>query len=113
VKVELHGLDVFGHHGVGEEERAQGQTFLFDITLELREPAADALDATLDYREVRDTTRAVSDARAYQLLESLAAAVADAIVARFAVESATVRVRKPGVEWADWTAATASRERRS
>jgi dihydroneopterin aldolase len=53
----------------------------------------------------------VSDAREYQLIESLAAAAADAIVARFAVDSVSVRVRKPGIAWAEWTAATASRAR--
>jgi len=26
--VEIHGVEVFGHHGVGEQERRQGQTFL-------------------------------------------------------------------------------------
>ena len=37
--VELHGLEVFGHHGVLESEQREGQTFLFDITLEVEEPA--------------------------------------------------------------------------
>ena len=39
----------------------------------------------------------VSDGRAFQLLEALAAAVADALVARFPVERVRVRVRKPDV----------------
>lgn len=111
--VEIHGLEVFGRHGVGEAERRDGQSFLFDVTLELAEPREDAVDATVDYRAVRDTVRELSDARSYNLLESLAAAAADAIVARYAVDSATVRVRKPGVAWAEWTAATASRARPS
>lgn len=107
--VEIHGLEVFGRHGVGEAERRDGQAFLVDVTLEVDEPAEDAIGATVDYRAVRDALREISDARSYKLLESLAAAAADAIVTRFAVASATVRVRKPGVAWADWTAATASR----
>ena len=109
--VEIHGLEVFGHHGAGEEERTRGQPFLVDVTLELADPAKDELEATVDYRLVRDTVREVSDAREYKLIESLAAAAADAIVSRFEVESASVRVRKPGIRWAEWTAATASRAR--
>ena len=109
--VELHGVEVFGHHGAGEEERRRGQAFLFDVTLELADPAEDELEATVDYRLVRDTVREVSDAREYKLIESLAVAAADAIVSRFAVDSASVRVRKPGIAWAEWTAATASRAR--
>jgi dihydroneopterin aldolase len=113
VIVEIHGLEIVGRHGVGEAERRDGQPFLFDVTLELAEPAEDAINATVDYRAVRDAVRDLSDARSYKLLESLASATADAIVTRFDVDSVTVRVRKPGVAWADWTAATASRSRSS
>ena len=79
--VEIHGLEIFGRHGVGEAERRDGQSFLFDVTLEVAEPAEDEIGATVDYRAVRDTVRELSDARSYRLLESLAAAAADAIVA--------------------------------
>jgi dihydroneopterin aldolase len=113
VIVEIHGLEVFGHHGVGQTERQRGQQFLFDVTLEVHEPRGDELEATLDYRAVRDAVRELSDAKTYKLLESLAAAVADEIASRFGVDSVSVRVRKPGIAWAEWTAATASRERRS
>ena len=111
--VEIHGLELVGRHGVREEERRDGQTFLFDVTLDVPEPAEDAIGATVDYRAVRDTVRELSDARSYRLLESLAAAAAEAIVTRYPVASATVRVRKPGVAWAEWTAATACRSRSS
>jgi 7,8-dihydroneopterin aldolase/epimerase/oxygenase len=113
VIIEIKGLEVFGRHGAGDAEREAGQSFLFDVTFDVSEPAEDALDATVDYRTVRDTVREVSDERRYVLLESLAAATAEAIVARFPVAAATVRVRKPGVEWADWTAATVSRAQSS
>ncbi len=113
MKVEIHGLELHGFHGVNEDERRDGQAFLFDVTLEVAEPRVDAIDATVDYRAVRDCVREVSDAIAYRLLETLAAAVADAIVARFPVESAAVRVRKPGIAWAEWTGVTASRSRAS
>ena len=111
--VEIHGLEVFGRHGVNEDERRDGQQFLVDVTLEVPEPAEDSIDATVDYRAVCDAVRELSDAQSYKLLESLALAAAEAIVSRFAVDAATVRVRKPGIAWADWTAASASRARSS
>jgi dihydroneopterin aldolase len=107
--VEIHGLELHGKHGVNEGERRDGQTFLFDVTLEVAEPAEDTIGATVDYRAVRDCVREVSDAQAFHLLETLAAAVADTVVARFAVESVSVRVRKPGIAWAEWTGVTATR----
>jgi dihydroneopterin aldolase len=108
--VEIHGLEVFGRHGIGGAERRDGQSFLFDVTLNVSEPEVDAIDAAVDYRAVRECVRETSDAASYKLLESLAGATAEAIAARFpAAHSVTVRVRKPGVAWAEWTSATASR----
>jgi dihydroneopterin aldolase len=56
----------------------------------------------------------VSGGRQFQLLEAMAAAVADALVARFPLEGARVRVRKPEVRLeapVAWTAATVERRR--
>jgi 7,8-dihydroneopterin aldolase/epimerase/oxygenase len=107
--VELHGLEVFGRHGVNDDERRDGQTFLFDVTVEIAEPRVDSIDATVDYRRVRDIVRETSDAESYELLETLAANVADAIDQQLPVKKVRVRVRKPGIEWAEWTAVTVER----
>jgi dihydroneopterin aldolase len=109
VIVEVHGLELFGRHGASEDERRDGQSFLFDVTVDIEEPSDDSLDATVDYRRIRDVIQKVSDAQTYTLLEKLAAAAADAVSAELPVRSVRVRVRKPGVSWADWTAATAER----
>ena len=71
--VEVHGLELFGRHGVNDDERRDGQTFLFDVTLDINEPREDAIDATVDYRKVRDILAAVNEAESYRLLETLAA----------------------------------------
>jgi dihydroneopterin aldolase len=107
--IELRGLELFGRHGVGEDERREGQTFLVDVTLEIAEPRADDLDATYDYRRARDIVRDVNRRASYTLLETFAAAAADALAAEPRVVHARVRIRKPGVQWAEWTAVTAER----
>jgi len=109
VIVEISGLEVSARHGVNESERQTPQPFLFDVTLELPDPAEDAIEATVDYRSVRDAVRRTAESHSYKLLETLAAATAEALVAEFALDAVTVRVRKPGIAWAEWTAATASR----
>ncbi len=109
--LELHGLEVHGHHGVLDEERRDGQTFLLDLELEVEEPAADRIEDAVDYRLVAQEARRVSDSGPFDLVETLAAAVADALVAAFPVTRARVRVRKPrpaGVA-AEWSSATAER----
>jgi dihydroneopterin aldolase len=114
VTVELVGLEVFGRHGVDDDERERGRTFLYDVSLEIAEPAADRLDATVDYRAVADCVREVSDSREFRLIEALAAGVADALAARFPAERVCVRVRKAGIAPAglavEYSAATSVRE---
>jgi dihydroneopterin aldolase len=109
VIVEVHGLELFGRHGVNDDERRDGQSFLFDVTLEIDEPKEDSIDATVDYRRVRDIVKAVSDAKSYRLLETLAAAAADALLTELQSECVRVRVRKPGIAWAEWTGVTCER----
>ena len=110
IEVELHGLEVFGHHGVSETEQERGQTLLWDVAWRLGEVSQDDLSATVDYVEVAELVKEVSDARRFQLLESLAAAAADAIYERSSVQWVRVRVRKPDVDLpVEFTAATVER----
>jgi dihydroneopterin aldolase len=114
VIVELEGLEIFGRHGVLEDERRDGGTFLYDISLEVSEAAlSDRLEDAVDYREVAACVKEISDGRQFQLLEALAGAVADAIAERFPVEHVRVRVRKPDPRPAGlhvgYSAATAER----
>jgi dihydroneopterin aldolase len=98
VTVELHALRVFGHHGVHEHEKRDGQDFLFDVELDVGERGlSDRLEDAVDYSAVARAVREVSEARSYDLLEALAAAVADELLQRFAADRARVRVTKPAV----------------
>jgi dihydroneopterin aldolase len=115
VTVELYGLEVPGAHGVEEAERQAPQAFLYDLRLQVADAAtSDRLEDTIDYREVVRSVQELSDSRQFRLLEAMAAAVADTLVARFGLEAARVRVRKPGVKLeapVQWTAATVERRR--
>jgi 7,8-dihydroneopterin aldolase/epimerase/oxygenase len=98
VRIELDGIEIHGFHGVLDEEQRDGQVFRFDVAVDVAEPAEDDIDAAVDYRDLAACVREVSDATRFQLLESLAAAVADELKRRFPVERVTVRVGKPAVE---------------
>jgi dihydroneopterin aldolase len=107
--IQVHGLELFGRHGVNDDERRDGQTFIFDVWLEINQPREDAIDATVDYRRVRDIVNSVNEAKSYRLLETLAAAAADALNAELPLRKVRVSVRKPGVAWAEWTGVTCER----
>ena len=98
--IELTGIELFAFHGVLEHERREGQRFLVDLELDVADERAaetDRIADAVDYRDVVSAVVEVSDARAYHLLEAFAAALADGLVARFPLERARVRVRKPDV----------------
>ena len=116
VTVELYGLELEGAHGVEQEELERAQPFVYDLWLEVPdESTSDRLEDTVDYREVVGCVREVFDGRQFQLLEAMAATTAEALLDRFSLEAARVRVRKPEVELdapVEWTAATVERRRR-
>ena len=97
--IELIGLELHGRHGVLDEEAREGQRFLFDVTLDVESAASttDDIEDAVDYREVVALVREVSQGRRFNLLEALAQATADALVGRFPIRRAQVRVRKPDV----------------
>jgi dihydroneopterin aldolase len=98
MRIELRGLDVFGYHGVEEDEKRDGQQFLYDVELEVGDRGAnDRIEDALDYRLVAQAVREVSERR-FDLLEALASAVADTLMERFSPERLVVRVRKPQVK---------------
>jgi dihydroneopterin aldolase len=104
VRLELRGLHVFGYHGVEEEEKRLGQLFLFDIELEVGERGADdRLEGAIDYTKVASAVRELSNSRRFDLLEALAASVADHVYQKFSPERVSVRVRKPQVKPAGMT----------
>jgi len=98
--IELQGLEVWGYHGVLEEERRNGQRFLVDIEIEPSDAAAattDAIEDAVDYRRVVAVVQEVSGGTAFHLLEALATAIAEELLRRLPVARARVRVRKPDV----------------
>ncbi|HEV2592080.1 MAG TPA: dihydroneopterin aldolase [Gaiellaceae bacterium] len=105
--VELHGLEVFGYHGVLESERRDGQLFWFDVRLDVGDRGAtDRIDDAVDYRLVADVVRDVS-ARRFDLLEALAMATAGELYRAFSPAHVSVRVRKrPGDMPVEYSAVT-------
>ena len=108
--IELAGLELFGYHGVLEEERENGQQFWFDLELEVGEWGAnDRIEDAVDYRLVVDAVREVNEQR-FELLEALASTVAETVMSRFALARVKVRVRKrPAGLPLEYSAVTAER----
>ncbi len=97
-RIRLEGLRVRGHHGVLPAERRDGQDFLVDVVLhvDLR-PAGDEdnLALTVDYGELAERLAAVVAGPPVDLIETLAARLAQVCLEDAAVRTAEVTVHKP------------------
>jgi 7,8-dihydroneopterin aldolase/epimerase/oxygenase len=97
--VFVSGLLIHAHHGVMEHEAKVGQRFVLDLELALDLKAAarsDKLVDTVSYAAIVETASGAFTAQSHRLVEAAAGAVADALLAAFAVVSSVrVTVRKP------------------
>jgi dihydroneopterin aldolase len=96
-RIVIAGLRELGVHGVLPEEQTRPQPFEVDVELavDLTTPGtSDALDDTVDYSAVAEAVARVVKSERYQLLERLAAHIAEVCVADPRVTGVIVTVRK-------------------
>jgi dihydroneopterin aldolase len=99
-RITLTGLRVDGRHGVFEHEKRDGQTFVVDVTLWLdltTAAATDDLANTVDYGALAQLAAGIVAGEPRDLIETVAAEIADAVMARYAgaVHAVEVTVHKP------------------
>jgi len=97
-RIRLRGLRVHGHHGVLPAERELGQAFVVDADLEVDTRLAaetDTVAHTVDYAVLARTLAGIVGGGPVNLLETLAARLADACLADRRVIAAEVTVHKP------------------
>jgi dihydroneopterin aldolase len=97
-RITVRGMRFLGRHGVLLEERLEPQPFEVDVILRgdlSRAAASDELADTIDYGTVFTLAGEVVEGRSFRLIEALAGAIADAVLAGLPVADVEVRVRKP------------------
>lgn len=97
-RITLTGLELYGYHGVFPAEKRDGQRFVVDITvwLDLTAAAAsDDLTRTVHYGELAELAAGIVTGPPRDLIETVAAEIADDIMGRYPVHAAEVTVHKP------------------
>lgn len=97
-ELTITGIECFGHHGVFDHERRDGQVFVIDLTLGLDTgPAAasDDLRDTVDYGSLVANVKTAVESEPVDLIETLAARVATVCLSGGRVEWVRVTVHKP------------------
>ena len=97
--IRIKNAVFYAYHGVASDEQNLGGKFEVDVEMRSDLSAAfhtDSLKRTIDYEAVYELLRKAVTQRKYFLLEALAGAIADGLLAAFApLDEVTVTVRKP------------------
>lgn len=97
-RLAVLGIEAVGHHGVFEFEKRQGQTFRVDLVLGLDTRAAaesDNLTDTVDYGHLVAAVTKAIETDPVDLIEKLAARIADVCLADERVQWTEVTLHKP------------------
>ncbi|MHB8220986.1 MAG: dihydroneopterin aldolase [Acidimicrobiales bacterium] len=100
-RIEVRDLRVLGVHGVLPEERQRAQPFSVDIDAWVDLPAgvgSDVIGDTVDYGELVERAASVVASSSFQLIETLAGAVASSLLGtdrRVVAVAVTVRKLRP------------------
>jgi dihydroneopterin aldolase len=110
--IHIEQLEVLGRVGVTENERAHPQRLVFNVTTWLRKPFAqlgDDISDTANYSAIAHEVRAVTEAAAHHLIETLAEQIAQRLLELFPISKARVEVRKFVLPGSAFVSVTASR----
>jgi dihydroneopterin aldolase len=97
-RLSVTGIEAFGHHGVFDHERRDGQVFRVDLVLGLDTTAAavsDDLADTVDYGGLVGRVRTAVETEPVDLIETLAQRIAEVCLTDERVQWTEVTVHKP------------------
>lgn len=97
-RIELRGLRAFGHHGVFDHERRDGQEFVVDLTVWVDCAAAAASDDLIDtvhYGELAGNAVRIIEGPPRNLIETVVSEIADDVMTDPRITSVEVVVHKP------------------
>ncbi|MEU1998550.1 dihydroneopterin aldolase [Nocardia gamkensis] len=97
-RIELRGLRAYGHHGVFEHERRDGQEFLVDLTVWVDfavAAASDDLAATVDYGALAGRAVRIVEGEPRDLIETVVSEIADDVMTDPRIRSVEVVLHKP------------------
>lgn len=90
----LSGIRASGHHGARSGEKDERQEFVVDLDVQV-DFGDDDITGTADYRGITETVRSMVEQRSFDLIESMAAAIANEVFAIDRISHVTAVVHKP------------------
>mgnify|MGYP005711884759 FL=1 len=100
--IQVEGINVYGTHGVYEQEKKKGQEFRIDLQIELRENIlnfenykSESFDNSVNYENLVNEVINVSDSNSFDLIETFAYEILNSLRKYNNISKATVTIHKP------------------
>ena len=100
--IQVKGINVFGTHGVYEQEKKKGQEFRIDLQIELRENIlnfenykSESFNNSVNYENLVNEVINVSDNNSFDLIETFAYEILNSLRKYSNISKATVTIHKP------------------
>tara|TARA_Y100000992_G_scaffold245546_1_gene176793 strand:- start:273 stop:644 length:372 start_codon:yes stop_codon:yes gene_type:complete len=100
--IQVKGINVFGTHGVYEQEKKKGQEFRIDLQIELRENIlnfenykSESFNNSVNYENLVNEVINVSDSNSFDLIETFAYEILNSLRKYNNISKATVTIHKP------------------
>lgn len=97
-RIELVGLEAYGYHGVFDFEKEKGQKFLTDIVVWTdfaTSAETDSIEDTTSYVDLATIAVDTVQGESFDLIETLAATIADQIIELPGIHAVEITVHKP------------------
>jgi dihydroneopterin aldolase len=100
--IQVEGINVYGTHGVYDQEKINGQNFRIDLLIELKENIlnfenykSESFENTINYENLVNEVINVSDSNSFDLIETFAYEILNSLRKYNNISKATVTIHKP------------------
>ena len=100
--IQVEGINVYGTHGVYDQEKMNGQNFRIDLLIELKKNIlnfenykSESFENTINYENLVNEVINVSDNNSFDLIETFAYEILNSLRKYNSISKATVTIHKP------------------
>ena len=100
--IQVEGINVYGTHGVYDQEKKNGQNFRIDLLIEIRKNIlnfenykSESFDNTINYENLVNEVIKISDNNSFDLIETFGYEILNSLRKYNSILKATVTIHKP------------------
>ena len=93
--IKINQIQLFGYHGLYEEEKENGQNFIISLSIDIDyTDKNDKIKNTVDYTKIINEVKDIFNEKRYNLIESLAVVISDNLMKNKKIKSLDISIKK-------------------